>query len=103
MIEKITVITCWCFLAICGLLLIWCIIALIKNEITFRNHKIIDDAIYHYNNNLIETEGRANFSLYDDEESYEETLKRWWDWGYKRILPPEKYELIKPYIKKGGD
>ena len=35
---------------------------------------------------------------YDDMESDNKTLLRLWDWGYTRILPPEKFELIKPFI-----
>ena len=35
-----------------------------------------------------------------DVESFGKTLWRLWDWGYTRILPKEKFELIKPYIKK---
>lgn len=37
---------------------------------------------------------------YDDMEEYDDTLFRLWDWGYKRILPKEKFEIIKPYIEK---
>ena len=33
-----------------------------------------------------------------DMEEYDQTFKRWWDWGYTRILPPAKYELVKPHI-----
>lgn len=35
-----------------------------------------------------------------DMESVEETDKRWWDWSCKRILPIDKYNIVKPYIKK---
>ena len=35
---------------------------------------------------------------YRDEESYERTLYRLYDWGYTRILPADKMELIKPFI-----
>jgi hypothetical protein len=37
---------------------------------------------------------------YNDEESYEKTLFRLWDWGYTRILPKDKFEIIKPYIDR---
>lgn len=38
--------------------------------------------------------------LIDAVESYAKTLFRFWDWGYKNILPKEDFELIKPYIKE---
>lgn len=34
-----------------------------------------------------------------DMETYDSTLWRLWDWGYTRILPKEKFELVKPYIR----
>ncbi len=39
-------------------------------------------------------------SLLSHMEGYDKTLWRWWDWGYKNILPKEDYELIKPYIQE---
>jgi hypothetical protein len=32
-------------------------------------------------------------------ESYNKTLYRLWDWGYKRIVPKEIYDRIKDYIE----
>jgi hypothetical protein len=86
--------------AICCLVVIWGIFNLIKNEFTYRSHMIISEAIYEYNDHLI-NEGRYHQSkvTFVDMESYEATQKRFWDWGYTRILPPEKFELIKPFIK----
>lgn len=77
------------------------LILLLKNENTYKQHKIILQAIYNYRIDLhskgIHYEIRVN---YDDMESYNKTFYRLWDWGYKNILPPDKFELIKPYIKK---
>ena len=36
---------------------------------------------------------------YDDKEDYDKTFWRLWDWGHTRILPKDKFEIIKPYIK----
>ena len=68
---------------------------LIKNNVTHRNRAIIIYAIYLYarNNKLVVTD------IYDDMESYDQTLFRLWDFGYKRILPTEQFEKIKPYIR----
>lgn len=35
---------------------------------------------------------------YADMESYLRTIIRFWDWGYTRILPPDKFEKIRPYL-----
>lgn len=81
------------------LVVILSILALVKNDVTYRNHKMIGDAIYAYNMRMI-LDGRSEEIQvgYDDIESYDETYLRFWDWGPTRILSPEKYEIIKPYI-----
>ena len=38
---------------------------------------------------------------YADMESYFKTVYRFWDWGYTRILPPDKFEKIQPYLNSG--
>lgn len=90
-------------IAICiaaSLFLAWQIFMLIKTNNTFKNRIIIIDAIYAYvlwcvkNNADIEVD-------YTDMETYDETDNRYFDWGYTNILPQEKFELIKPYIKEG--
>lgn len=72
---------------------------LLKNGVTFRHHERIIDAIYAYSMQLIE-EGRwEDIQVeFNDMEPYDRTMLRLWDWGPTRILPPEKYEIIKPYI-----
>jgi hypothetical protein len=37
---------------------------------------------------------------YDDMRDYDSTVMRIFDWGYKNILPEDKFEIIKPYIHK---
>ena len=56
----------------------------IKNNVTYRNHKIIGDAIFRFRMDLID---HGQFDLL------------WTDPGCSRILPPEKLELIRPYIE----
>lgn len=83
-------------------------LALIKNEVTCRNHIKIIDAIYEYSINSLNKDfnnwqpGQPQpWNLVDtsDMENYDATLYRFWDWGYTRILPPDKFELIRPFIK----
>lgn len=74
---------------------------LVKNETTCTNQLIITTAIGSYRLNCILNDQRPDVN-YDDMESYTKTLWRLWDWGCKRILPKEKYEIIKDYIGKRG-
>lgn len=75
---------------------------MIKNENAYYQHLVILNAIYEYGKNIIRNDGDPSLyeGLYDRMEPYWKTLLRFWDWGYKRILPKESYEIIKDYIKK---
>ena len=75
-----------------------------KNHNTFKQRHIILGAIYTYCRDVIDKE---NFEYrevvyFDDMEPYGKTLFRLYDWGCTRILPKDKYEIIKPYIKENG-
>ena len=76
---------------------------LVKNFVTYHWHKLITNAIFLYHvsvESILEIDIREKIVSYNDAESYDSTLFRFWDWGYKHILPKEKFEIIKPYIKK---
>lgn len=86
-----------------------CVIMLIKIQVTYRNHSIIVDAIFAYRmdaidkaakNGTILTDGVKYEVNYDDMRDYDSTVMRIFDWGYKHILPDDKFEIIKPYIHK---
>lgn len=70
---------------------------LLKNKNTFINHTTIVRAIYLYQTDNIKL-GRASLVDYSDMEEYERTFSRFYDWGYKNILPKEKFDIIKDYI-----
>lgn len=71
-----------------------------KNKNAYNNQMKIMHAIYLYNMNEIENGVRVFSNIsFEDMESYRATLLRFWDWGYTRILPKEKFELVKPYIQ----
>lgn len=74
------------------------VVLMLKNNNTYNNHTKILQAIHDYA--VTENELISAMSLYDEMEDYDRTMFRLWDWGYTRILPPDKFELIKPYIKK---
>lgn len=78
------------------------IFMMVKNNNTLNKRFIIADAIFEYNVDIINGIVIGSLMSYDDMESYDRTLWRLWDWGYKHILPKDKYELIKDYIDKNG-
>lgn len=96
-------------LNISALAMLVCVIAFIKNQVTYRNHTVIADAIFDYRMNAIDKavkngtiveEGVKYEVNYDDMRDYNETVMRIFDWGYENILPKDKFEIIKPYIHK---
>lgn len=78
----------------------FCAMMCFKNEITFANIMIISDAIYAYNLDMIEHNRIDAVISFNNIASYYTVVFRLWDWGYKHIVPPEIFEVIKPYIKK---
>lgn len=87
------------FLIGIALILSYAILAILKNNNTYKNRRIILDAIHLYSMDCLKNNRCADIS-YTDMEEYDTTLYRWWDWGYTRILPECKFDLIKPYIKE---
>ena len=85
-------------LGICGLVI--CSVAWIKNDNAYNNQMRIADAVYEYHMFVIRNHQDDFLVEYSDIEKYEETFCRFWDWGYTRLLPPDKFEIIKPFIKK---
>ena len=88
-------------LVICFAVIIFCAIATVKNINTFNCHDAISEAIYKYKIACIEGCDWDALHLveYIDMEDYDKTFLRFWDWGYTRILPQDKFKIIKPYIK----
>lgn len=79
----------------------------IKNINVYNNHLIICRAIFDkrqaiirtaYNHDDLTMLKELELIDYKDMECYAKTLFRLWDWGYTRILPKEKFEMIKRYI-----
>ena len=88
-------------LVICIFLLILCLIGIIKNIVTYNRHEKIRNAIYRYKIDCIRNHryGDLHSIEYINMESYGKTFFRLWDWGYTRILPRDKFEIIKPYMR----
>lgn len=86
------------FVLLIGLMV--CVYMLIKNKNTCTKRLVIIDAVSAYHTDCLISNRRCDWDLWDYIETYDETLYRWWDWGYTRILPPDKFELIKDYIKE---
>lgn len=69
------------------------VLSMAKNNNTYKNHKIIIDAIHLYSIYSIHNGERIEVT-YDDMEDYETTFRRVTDWGYKRILPNDKFKIV---------
>ena len=94
MVNSIVVITS---IILC-IVLIMCGFTLWKNNVTYKQHMRIMNAIFTYRKEKILNDEPPEVE-FDDMEDYDKTLLRVWDFGYKRILPKDKFEIIKPYIK----
>lgn len=94
MVDSIAVITS---IILC-IGLIMCVFALWKNDVTYKQHMRIMNAIFTYGKEKILNDEPPEVE-FDDMEDYDKTFLRVWDLGYKRILPKDKFEIIKPYIK----
>lgn len=80
-------------------ILIWSVFLVIRIKITDNNIRIIMNAIHEYHIDMIYK--RKTYEVnYEDMESFDETFKRYLDFGYTKILPKEKYEIIESYINK---
>ena len=88
-------------LIICGISFIVCSIVIAKNLNTYLCQDKIDKAIHEYKLMCIRNSDwdALHYVEYEDEENYIKTFWRLWDWVYTRILPKDKFEIIKPYIK----
>lgn len=87
-------------IAIFLLVFVLLVLAVIKNEVTFRNRMRISDAICDYDINCIREDRGSDSIPCNHMESYDDTFSRFWDWGYKHILPEEDFKKIEKYIKK---
>ena len=78
-------------------LLIFIILAYGRLVFSFNAHEKIDNAIYLYRMQCFVEEDEPLVD-YSDMESFVKTMLRICDFGYSRILPPDKFELVKDYI-----
>lgn len=70
---------------------------LIRNHFVYENHMKVINAIHEYNQEQISLH---NFDLTIEyyTEPYERTMWRLWDFGCKRIVTPDVYKKIEPYL-----
>lgn len=81
------------------------LILLYKNEITYKNFMILEDAIHSYNLSVLYTNNlsfdKGDLLPYEESfiKSYYVALFNMFDWGYDNLVHTDTYEKIKPYIK----
>ena len=84
---------------ICIFGLVYCLFMFVRSEIAYRNRVKILNAIYEYNEDRINHYDYENLISYDCLEDFEETTRRLWDFGYKRIVSEEVFRKICGYLK----
>lgn len=77
---------------------VWIVIMYIKCVVAYNHHIQIIDAIHRYHMRCFYMYEDACVEYSDMEES-SKTVYRLWDWTNKRILPKEKFAIIKPFMK----
>lgn len=74
------------------------VLTVAKRNNAYRNRAIIWMAITDYRLALYSLGKKDAYVSVNDMESYEKTVFRLFDWGYKNILSPDKFEIINHYI-----
>ena len=89
----------WVVILIIALIICWFI--MLRIPVVDHNRDVIIEAIYQYRIHCMYKHmlSDMNSVRYSDMEDVGKTLFRFWDWGFTRILPKDKFEMIKPYIK----
>lgn len=90
-------------LIICAAIFAAALVALIKTENALKNQNAIIDALYAHNIAAVRRGDHDAWIPWSHLESYSATMLRFWDWGYTRLLPPEDFEKVKPYIGLPAD
>lgn len=71
----------------------------LKMKNVAKNHDLISTAIFLYTMDNLAQKKESEVKLGDMESVYR-TNSRLFDWGYKKILPEDKFKIIEPYIEK---
>ena len=77
---------------------VYVVLMMIRNEIAYKQFVRLTNAVYAYINECIMQEIQPVVH-YSDFADYDEIASDIWDWSDKGILPPDKYEIIKPFLK----
>ena len=76
---------------------LYCIVDAKHFRVVMTNYKFIMDAIYSYRLDM-HHRGVTPEVEYEDMVEINILYKRFFDWSYKHILPPDKFKLIEKYI-----
>lgn len=90
------------FLYIFFFIVLFSMLFMIRLYVVNQRHTDIINAIYMYQIHQIKLYGKILYKDvdYSDMESFDKTLFRIRDWGYENILPEDKLNIIRPFIKK---
>ena len=85
-------------IAISGIL--FGLLMILRADVVYRNEMVIINAIYR---RAVHDLDEGSWELNESTVLYDSMRNRYWclwDWGHKHILPKDKYERIKPFIKR---
>lgn len=68
-----------------------------KHDRANENYNLIFNAVYNYRMHCVASDEKPLVNYSEIESVLHNTL-RIWDWGYSKMLPNLKYEIIKNYI-----
>ena len=86
------------YICACIAAIIVCLYMLVRTKVAYRNQMRVCDAVYLYSVRCL-NRGEEPKVFFDDMEPFEDTMYRLFDFGCGRILPKEKFLLIKPFLK----
>ena len=88
-------------IAVCMACVVFCIIALIKNETVYKAQSKLIGAIHRYHIDLIESDRASEIAVeYGEIMAFYTAFINPFVWSAEQMLPKGKYEIIKPYIGK---
>ena len=87
-------------LAVCTFIVVKELAFSMKCNNVLQNRLLIIDAIANHNQDMIDKDRYKEQLPYELMTTVDEDLKRWGDWGYKKMLPDWAFERIKPYIRE---
>lgn len=80
-------------------LMILSLVAMVKDTYSFRAYRTIHNAISEWGLDNPNVSEKEFVEMFHSMREYPKPFSRLFDWGYKNILPADKFEVIEPFIR----